>query len=198
MLFRYLSPFSVLATIGQGAGLAIIFYYIFRDPLPNSSTLPWVAPVDRMPLFFGTAIFAIEGISVVLPIENQMRYPKDMLGMTGVLNTSMSLVGILYIAMGFYGYLKYGESIEATITLNLPVNDVAAQAVYCLFCFAIFFSYALQFYVLMDIVNRNLLIPKLGEDSKWLLPAELLCRTAINIVTCELTRISVLIHFNVS
>ena len=28
-----------------------------------------------------------EGISVVLPIENQMRRPKDMLGWNGVLNT---------------------------------------------------------------------------------------------------------------
>ena len=48
---------------------------IFDHTWPADS-LPWFANADRLPLFFGTAIFAIEGISVVLPIENQMRYPK--------------------------------------------------------------------------------------------------------------------------
>ena len=108
----------------QFVGLGIVFYYIFRDPLPHSNSVPWIAKSERLPLFFGTAIFAIEGISVVLPIENQMRKPKEMLGWNGVLNTSMALVTALYVAMGFYGYLKYGETIESSITLNLPTADM--------------------------------------------------------------------------
>ena len=47
-----------------------------------------------------------------------------MKGINGVLNTSMALVLALYLAMGFYGYLKYGEDIEASITLNLPPGDM--------------------------------------------------------------------------
>ena len=121
---RYLSPCSVIANVFQFVGLGIVFYYIFRDPLPHSSSVPWIAKSERLPLFFGTAIFAIEGISVVLPIENQMRKPKEMLGWNGVLNTSMALVTALYVAMGFYGYLKYGETIESSITLNLPSADM--------------------------------------------------------------------------
>ena len=69
---RYLSPFSILANVIQFVGLGIIFYYIFSTPLPDSHSVPWVAAPQRLPLFFGTAIFAIEGISVVLPIENQV------------------------------------------------------------------------------------------------------------------------------
>ena len=53
-----------------------------------------------------------------------MRHPKDMGGVNGVLNTSMALVIALYLAMGFYGYLKFGEEIEASITLNLPPEDM--------------------------------------------------------------------------
>ncbi len=94
---RYLSPCSVIANIAQFVGLGIVFYYIFRDPLPDSGSVPWLAESSRLPLFFGTAIFAIEGISVVLPIENQMRTPKDMLGWNGVLSTSMSFVVALYV-----------------------------------------------------------------------------------------------------
>jgi proton-coupled amino acid transporter len=32
-------------------------------------------------------------------------------------------VTALYIGMGFYGYLKYGEDIKSSITLNLPPED---------------------------------------------------------------------------
>jgi proton-coupled amino acid transporter len=63
----------VLANLIQFVGLGIIFYYIFSGPLPNSHWVDWLAGWDRLPLFFGTAIFAIEGICVVLPIENQVQ-----------------------------------------------------------------------------------------------------------------------------
>jgi len=71
---RYLSPFSILATLAQSVGLALVYYYIFREPLPDSGLLPWVASWDRLPLFFGTAIFAIEGICVVSKRGRQCRY----------------------------------------------------------------------------------------------------------------------------
>eukprot|EP00095_Tigriopus_kingsejongensis_P012186 maker-scaffold521_size146803-snap-gene-0.10 protein:Tk12186 transcript:maker-scaffold521_size146803-snap-gene-0.10-mRNA-1 annotation:"proton-coupled amino acid transporter 4" len=181
---RYLSPFSVVANIFQFVGLGIIFYYIFREPLPHSASLPWVANVSRLPLFFGTAIFAIEGISVVLPIENQMKYPKEMLGWNGVLNTSMSMVGLLYVAMGFYGYLKYGEEIESSITLNLPPADILAQICLLLFSLSIFFSYALQFYVLMEILGPNVIRPRVSD--RWYNLSEYGTRIVINIITFAL------------
>jgi proton-coupled amino acid transporter len=78
---------------------------------------------DQLPLYFGTAIYAFEGIGVVLPLENQMRTPRELRGWNGVLNTSMIIVACLYIAVGFFGYLKYGDLVLGSITLNLPVNE---------------------------------------------------------------------------
>ena len=77
----------------------------------------------QLPLFFGTAIYAFEGIGVVLPIENQMRHKHELRGPTGVLNTSMVVVTALYIGVAFFGYLKYGEDVQGSITLNLPVEE---------------------------------------------------------------------------
>lgn len=121
----------MVANVAQFMGLGIVFYYIFCEQLPHSYSVHWLSPSERLPLFFGTAIFAIEGISVVLPIENQMKSPKDMLGWNGVLNTSMGLVVGLYVAMGFYGYLKFGENIKGSITLNLPPGDMYVNRSYC-------------------------------------------------------------------
>lgn len=80
----------------------------------------------QLPLFFGTAMYAFEGIGVVLPLENQMRSPMDLRGWNGVLNTSLVIVTALYIGMGFFGYLKYGEEVLGSITLNLPMSSVYA------------------------------------------------------------------------
>ena len=75
---KYLSPCSILANILEFVGLGIIFYFIFDEPLPSVDSVPYFASPEKFPIFFGTAIFAFEGISVVLPIENQMRKPKVM------------------------------------------------------------------------------------------------------------------------
>lgn len=88
--------------------------------LPNTSTVNGSAGWSTLPLYFGTAIYAFEGIGVVLPLENNMKTPQDFRGTTGVLNTGMVIVACLYTAIGFFGYLKYGDAVKGSITLNLP------------------------------------------------------------------------------
>ena len=53
-----------------------------------------------------------------------MKTPQDFGGWNGVLNTSMVIVGCLYTAVGFFGYLKYGNDTLGSITLNLPSGEL--------------------------------------------------------------------------
>lgn len=62
--------------------------------------------------------------------------PHDFRGLNGVLNTGMILVTCGYIAVGFFGYLKYGDAVHGSITLNLPPSDKYVAALCC-----DFFSY---------------------------------------------------------
>jgi len=149
---KYLSPVSMIANMLQLVGLAIIFYYLFQD-LPYSWERKAFSSWGQLPLYFGTAIYTFEGIGVVLPLENQMKTPSDMKGWNGVLNTAMVIVSCLLIAVGFFGYLKYGDDVAGSITLNLPVNEFLATLVKVMMSLAIFFTYALQFYVPVDLIN---------------------------------------------
>lgn len=64
----------------------------------------------------------MEGIGVVLPVENTMAKPQHFLGCPGVLNITMTVVVLLYMLMGFLGYVKYGNQALGSITLNLPTD----------------------------------------------------------------------------
>ena len=88
------------------------------------SSVPKIAPVDKMPLFFGTVIFALEGIGVVMSLENNMANPTHFIGCPSVLNIGMAVVIMLYSTVGFFGYLRFGSATEASITLNLPQDQM--------------------------------------------------------------------------
>ncbi|XP_014300412.1 proton-coupled amino acid transporter-like protein pathetic isoform X1 [Microplitis demolitor] len=152
---KWLAPFSMVANILIAVGISITFYYVFRDtsefkPVPGFSSFP------QLPMFFGTAIFALEGIGVVMPLENNMKTPNHFIGCPGVLNIGMFFVVLLYSTVGFFGYLRFGEETDGSITLNLPVNEPLAQAVKLMIAIAIFLTYGLQFYVPMEIIWKNL------------------------------------------
>lgn len=68
-------------------------------------------------------IFALEGIGVVMSLENDMKNPTHFIGCPSVLNMGMGLVIGLYTLVGFFGFLKYGPETQASITLNLPLED---------------------------------------------------------------------------
>lgn len=119
---KFLTPFSMIANLLMFVGIIITFTYIFTD-LPAPSQRDGVAELVQFPLFFGTVIFALEGIGVVMSLENDMKNPSHFIGCPSVLNMGMGVVITLYTLVGFFGYLKYGPETEGSITLNLPVED---------------------------------------------------------------------------
>lgn len=61
---KYLTPFSMISNTLFITGIGISYYYIFDD-LPPVSDRPMFASWHQLPIFFGTTIFALEGVGVV-------------------------------------------------------------------------------------------------------------------------------------
>ncbi|XP_032512373.2 proton-coupled amino acid transporter-like protein pathetic [Danaus plexippus] len=152
---KWLVPFSAVANIFLVICFAITMYYIFDD-LPNPAERQMVASFTQWPLFISTVIFAMEGIGVVMPVENEMAKPQQFLGCPGVLNVAMTIVISLYGIVGFFGYIKYGDTVRGSVTLNLPQDEILAQSAKILMALAILFTYSLQFYVPMEMIWREL------------------------------------------
>lgn len=178
---KKLAPLSTVANIITFVGLGIVLYYVFDD-IPSIDTVDFVGTLKGFPLFVGTTLFALEAVGVIIALENNMKTPKSFGGSCGVLNQGMTLIIILYVLVGFVGYIKYGKESLGSITLNLPREEILSQSVQILFAIAIFITYALQSYVPVEIIWNTYLKEKF-EKSKYCLLYEYILRTGLVLVT---------------
>ncbi|KAK9891999.1 hypothetical protein WA026_017480 [Henosepilachna vigintioctopunctata] len=165
---KLLAPFSTLANVITFASFGVVCYYVFQD-LPDISERPAFGTLYTFPLFFGTTLFALEAVGVVIALENNMKTPKGFGGYCGVLNVGMIFVTVLYVGMGFIGYWKYGEDSAASITLNFPKDEILAKSIRILYSVAIFISYGLQGYVPVEIMWKTYILKHLEGSNRLML-----------------------------
>ncbi|XP_064099323.1 proton-coupled amino acid transporter-like protein pathetic isoform X2 [Macrobrachium nipponense] len=181
---KLLAPVSLVASVIQSVSLVLILYYAVRDLPTVSEQVPAFNSWSTIPLYLSTAVYAFEGIGLILPLENKMKTPQSIGGLNGVLNTGMSVTLCLYITMGFFGYLQYGNDIQGSITLNLPPREGLAQAVKILMALSIFFTYPLMMYVTFEIGIP--VVTRIVEGKKKKLIVEYAFRTALVLLTFAL------------
>ncbi|KPJ12549.1 Proton-coupled amino acid transporter 4 [Papilio machaon] len=151
---KWLAVFSFLANIFLMLTYLICLYYIFGSEITLADKKiagdPW-----RFPAFVSTVIFAMEGIGVVMPVENAMKKPQHFLGCPSVLVVAMTAIVFFYSTLGLFGYFRYGDVLRGSITLNLPLDDWPAICAKAFIALSIFFTYPLQFYVVFDIFKKH-------------------------------------------
>ncbi|KAM3968090.1 proton-coupled amino acid transporter-like protein pathetic [Aphomia sociella] len=150
---KFLALFSLLANILLVATYVICLYYSFGAEI-SFADKKVVGNPARYPAFISTVIFAMEGIGVVMPVENAMKKPKHFLGFPSVLVVAMSIIVFLYGTLGMFGYFRYGDVLRGSITLNLPIDDWPAICAKVFIALSIFFTYPLQFFVVIDIFTK--------------------------------------------
>lgn len=91
-----------------------------------------------------------------MPIENNMDKPQHFLGKPSILLIAMGFVTVLYTLTGLLGYIRFGNEIRGSITLNLPTDEWLAVIGQLLIALAMLFTFGLQFYVPMDVLLRKI------------------------------------------
>jgi proton-coupled amino acid transporter len=119
---KLLLPLTVIANILMWAGILIIVYFTTCEGLPDSTERDYISSYTTWPLFFGTALYAFEGITFIVPLRNEMKEPEKFMTPFGVLNVGMMFVASLYILVGILGYWKYGDDVESSVFLNLTTE----------------------------------------------------------------------------
>ncbi|XP_068142401.1 glutamate transporter polyphemus [Drosophila tropicalis] len=166
---KYLVPFNICANILMYVGFIIIIVYLFRG-LPALGDRCMFGDPIKLPIYFGIVLFAVTSVGVMLAIESKMKTPENYLGWFGILNLATVFVVITNVVFGVMGYWRYGEDLAASITLNIPTDQLFSQLSKALIAIAIFLSYPLSGYVTIDIImnryigrNRELKHPHIIE-----------------------------------
>ncbi|KAG4071463.1 hypothetical protein HA402_011617 [Bradysia odoriphaga] len=176
---KLLAPLSLFSNVITFLGVALIFYYFFKDGIAGPSERIAFNSLANFPLFFGTTLFAINAVGVVIAVENNMKTPKSF---NMVISLAMGIICVLYTVFGFIGYLKYGDDAKGSVTLNVDQTEVLAKCVRVMFALATFISYGLQGYVPVSIVWGTYL-SKLCENSDYKIYYEFAVRLLLVLIT---------------
>uniref|UniRef100_A0AC34QVU8 Amino acid transporter transmembrane domain-containing protein n=1 Tax=Panagrolaimus sp. JU765 TaxID=591449 RepID=A0AC34QVU8_9BILA len=149
---RNLRAIAVLSAIGSVCILfciAVIFQYLLRQPHQELS-LPWFKDFDGIMTAGGSILYAFEAQALVLPIENKIKKPEQMVGWNGVLSIGMFFITWIYAATAFLGFIVYGDAVKGSIALNLPEEPVYV-ALKGFLALVVYATFSIQIYVIVEL-----------------------------------------------
>ncbi|KAF0767583.1 proton-coupled amino acid transporter-like protein CG1139 [Aphis craccivora] len=162
-LIKYLVPFSIAANACLLAGTAAVFYFILygddgQNPLaPEEKAKLVVWPATQWSLFAGSALCSLEGVGMLLHIENAMSKPLELAGPPSyTLHRSIIVIITMNSVLGLFGYMRYGDRCLGSISLNLPENNRLSEVIKIMIALGILLTYGLQLTVTADLAWQGL------------------------------------------
>jgi proton-coupled amino acid transporter len=174
---KHMSFAAMFANVAILTGIVVILIAAFiqmnnkwgegSHPLPHGKKDPfaidwWIVP-ETAAVMFGMAIYAFEGIGVVIPAETAMKKPEHFIPTLLVTMVGSSLN---YICFGLICYLAWGVDTNTLVTVNLhdfaegsKPWEVLSILVTIGLIIAIASTYPLQLFVVTDILEEALFKP---------------------------------------
>ncbi|EFP13320.1 hypothetical protein GCK72_009285 [Caenorhabditis remanei] len=116
---RIVSFFALVSSVFFVIGAAVIMQFTIQQP-NQWDKLPASTNFSGTITMIGMSMYAFEGQTMILPIENKLDNPAAFLAPFGVLSTTMMICTAFMTALGFFGYTGFGDAIAPTITTNVP------------------------------------------------------------------------------
>uniref|UniRef100_A0A1I8BAC2 Aa_trans domain-containing protein n=1 Tax=Meloidogyne hapla TaxID=6305 RepID=A0A1I8BAC2_MELHA len=150
---RVISLFAMISSVFFLLGAGVIMHFALQQP-SHWSELPASTNFADTIIFIGMSMYAFEGQTMILPIENKLDNPDDFLDNFGVLPTTMCLCTLFMTAIGFFGYNAFGDNVAETITVNVPHTGLYS-VVNVFLCVQSILGHSIAMYVVFDMFYKG-------------------------------------------
>ena len=165
-----LSLLALLANVFILVGILTIIYFIMVELIQSGTVagkgINFLINTEEFSLFIGVAIFAFEGIGLIIPIHESMIHPE---AFPKVLFQVIVTISIAFVLIATLGYLAFGQDVNTNIISNLPQNSPLVVLIELLYAISISLSTPLQLFPAIRLVEQKL-FTKTGKKSlrvKW-------------------------------
>lgn len=169
-MIRNITKLSLAALLANAFilfGLCVIIYYTSLE-LISEGIGPNIVLFNKnsFSLFIGVAIFAFEGIGLIIPVQESMLNPEKF---PLVLLLVITCCSTLFILVGTLCYSTFGDQVQTVIILNLPQTSIMVNSVQFFYALLILLSAPLQLFPAIKIIE-NKVFEKSGKFdflTKW-------------------------------
>ncbi|XP_074558688.1 amino acid transporter AVT3C-like [Curcuma longa] len=145
-----LAPLSIFADVVDIGAMGVVIVEDISILLSNPPPLHAFAGPSVILYGVGVAVYAFEGIGMVLPLESEAA-DKSKFGRT--LALSMGLIALIYGLFGALGYAAFGEETKDIITTNLGAG-VLTVAIQIGLCINLFFTFPVMMNPVFEVAER--------------------------------------------
>ncbi|KAE8381703.1 transmembrane amino acid transporter protein-domain-containing protein [Aspergillus bertholletiae] len=164
-----LGPAALLSDVFILLGLGYIYWYDITTLVTRPGADPTVQLFNphSFTLTIGSSIFTFEGIGLVLPIQSSMKQPQHF---DRLLYMVMSIITVLFTAVGALSYATFGNRTQTEIFSNFPQTDRLVNTIQFLYSLAVLVGAPIQLFPATRIMEGRLFGHKSGKGDtmiKW-------------------------------
>ena len=153
---RLLAITSIIASVCVFYCIAGTFGYTMSNVSSGvSCTIEAVEDPSKWVLFFASQMTVLEGIGIVLPVENSVKHKEKFPGM---LRATLGLIVIMYLTYGVAGYVAYGSELTTSLVNILPASPFTTTVQVAL-ATQLLLTAPLQFVPAIQIVDKAMKVP---------------------------------------
>ncbi|PWA48294.1 transmembrane amino acid transporter family protein [Artemisia annua] len=147
----HLAPLSIFADVVDIGAMGVV---MVEEVMIYLNTRPVLEAFGGFSVFFygiGVAVYAFEGIGMVLPLESEME-KKEKFG--SVLGITISFIALMFASFGVFGYFAFGDETKDIITTNLGEGWLSGVVQLGL-CFNLFVTFPVMMNPVFEVFERT-------------------------------------------
>ncbi|XP_071740070.1 amino acid transporter AVT3C-like [Rutidosis leptorrhynchoides] len=146
----HLAPLSIFADVVDIGAMGVV---MVEEVMIYLNSSPVLQAFGGFSVFFygiGVAVYAFEGIGMVLPLESEME-KKEKFG--NVLSITVGFIALMFASFGVFGYFAFGDETKDIITTNLGQGWLSSMVQLGL-CLNLFITFPLMMNPVFEVFER--------------------------------------------